>query len=674
MRGLGVVLRVLGVVALVAGCGSTPTPAPSATATPSTAPAYADTIRVALLRLGAGFGMEFANSTRGLDDQGKFIDRFLYRALYRHDARFAPVPDLAAEPCDVASDLVTITCRLRDARFSDGDPITADDVVFTYQLAMSDVCPFEVFPYCDSHNLASVESVDARTVRFTLKEPDAPFLTTVLPGIFIESNRATSDADSKWRATAEPIGAEAMAAEADRIDALLSRDPAPADAECEELLPDADALIRRAGIEPASPALFTKAPSLDIDACDELNARKELIADMHDALGMPPTDAMAVMDRHFSEYAPRAVGSGSWMVSSFDPGKELVVEAAPGAAPATPRFVFEFMTDRREALTREMAGTMDWVAIPGFQGNSQGSADLVRFVRQDPRLQVAHFAVPGTYTVLEYNQRPGEIMADEAIREAVDRCVDKPAIVEAATDGLAAPAWSFVPPGTWAAAADLPQLPRDVTAATELIAKAGWTMGADGYYAKAGRRLALTVLVNEAATYRHRFLELASLQLRDCGFELKLEPQRQGGPGGINEALCTWPLTFPGDKRPFEAVLWSAIGDPDPWNQSDFAGRAIIGAGQDCFSGSFTNPSGYRNDEFDGLLGKVRTTYDAALRVEYFKRMQEVLANDHAALFAWFNTEYDVLSPGLATTGGAIDLTTAGWSAQLETIIKSAGP
>ena len=38
--------------------------------------------------------------------------QLVYDGLYRYDASFEPVPDLAADPCDIADDGLTIRGRL----------------------------------------------------------------------------------------------------------------------------------------------------------------------------------------------------------------------------------------------------------------------------------------------------------------------------------------------------------------------------------------------------------------------------------------------------------------------------------------------------------------------------------------------------------------------------------
>mgnify|MGYP003694340631 CR=1 FL=1 len=86
-----------------------------------------------------------------------------------------PVEDLAAAPCTWSDDKLTITCRLRDAQFHDGVPLTADDVAFTFELLASDACFERDGALAAVPNLADARAADPRTAVFRLKEPDAAF-------------------------------------------------------------------------------------------------------------------------------------------------------------------------------------------------------------------------------------------------------------------------------------------------------------------------------------------------------------------------------------------------------------------------------------------------------------------------------------------------------------------
>src|SRR5262245_35645835 len=95
----------------------------------------------------------------------------IYNGLITHDKDTNIVPDLA-ESWTLAPDCREVTFKLRkNAKWHDGKPFTAEDVVFTSQLMTHPKTPS---PYKDDfEDVASVEAVDAHTVRVKYKAPFA---------------------------------------------------------------------------------------------------------------------------------------------------------------------------------------------------------------------------------------------------------------------------------------------------------------------------------------------------------------------------------------------------------------------------------------------------------------------------------------------------------------------
>ena len=96
----------------------------------------------------------------------------LYARLLRRDADGSLQPGLA-ESWKVSDDGKTVTLTLRDAKFSDGSPITADDVVFSL-LRVRDL-PDSAYS-APLQQMADAKAVDAKTVAITLKTVFAPFI------------------------------------------------------------------------------------------------------------------------------------------------------------------------------------------------------------------------------------------------------------------------------------------------------------------------------------------------------------------------------------------------------------------------------------------------------------------------------------------------------------------
>ncbi|TVQ57826.1 MAG: ABC transporter substrate-binding protein [Rhodobacteraceae bacterium] len=97
----------------------------------------------------------------------------IYEGLLRYDADLAPQPGLARE-WEVSEDGLVYTFRLAEnARWHDGEPFTAEDVVFSV-----DVFLRETHPRLRASlvHVETIEAVDDHTVRFTLNNPFGPFL------------------------------------------------------------------------------------------------------------------------------------------------------------------------------------------------------------------------------------------------------------------------------------------------------------------------------------------------------------------------------------------------------------------------------------------------------------------------------------------------------------------
>ena len=101
----------------------------------------------------------------------------VYAFLTRMGEDGTPKLDLA-ESMDVSEDGLTMTFVLKDAKFSNGDPITADDVVFTLNR-----CKESAYAKSNYATVESFEAVDAKTVVIHLLTPDR-----TLPYVLATSN------------------------------------------------------------------------------------------------------------------------------------------------------------------------------------------------------------------------------------------------------------------------------------------------------------------------------------------------------------------------------------------------------------------------------------------------------------------------------------------------------
>jgi peptide/nickel transport system substrate-binding protein len=91
-----------------------------------------------------------------------------------HDSTYV-VPGLA-ESWHISSDRKTYTFRLRSARFSNGAPVTADDVIYSLGRTFNPKTCFYSFLFA---SVTSVRKLNSRTIQIKLREPNTPLLESL---------------------------------------------------------------------------------------------------------------------------------------------------------------------------------------------------------------------------------------------------------------------------------------------------------------------------------------------------------------------------------------------------------------------------------------------------------------------------------------------------------------
>jgi ABC-type transport system substrate-binding protein len=584
-------------------------------------------------------------------DRPELVTRLVYNALYRYDDELSAVPDLAAEPCTVAADGLTITCTLVQTTFHDGSPLTADDVVFTYELGRADPgCRFVLGEFCEV-GLASVTAVDDRTVQFRLIAPNATFLTKILPGVLIDSKAVVEAAYAPLAERAPGLDATDYEAAAEALFTELGSD----DPDCAGALGGADALFEAAGLEPLPKDQFMRADAT-FDACMYAQETATLLADVGRSLRASGLEAIAAAYGALS-FNRAPVGTGPFRFVEIQDGTRVILDAFDRyhlGRPATPSIEIRLMRDAaaaRDALERR---EVHWMPIPLLD------PEMERELARNERLQIATWPAP-VYYMLAYNVRPGMLFSDRNLRSAVELCIDKPSTVDAATEGSGDPIYSHVTPFSWAYAPDLPRPIRDEAAARDLIELSGWTLGDDGVYVRDQERLSADVFVNAAETQRVAFMDLVAEQVRDCGIELNVIP---ADPDTVLAPLEEYPHIPGGYDEPFEAVFIGWLHGFDPhdelWHSHSVSSPA---------NPHGLNFMGFESNQVDDLLDRGLATYDQRERARIYRELQLVLAEEKPVLFAWSYRAHEALDARIGSTGGDLQLSSREWPWEWEKLI-----
>jgi oligopeptide transport system substrate-binding protein len=140
----------------------------------------------------------------------------LFEGLTRLDKNNVAQPALA-EKIDVSPDALKYTFHLRVAKFSNGDPLTADDFKFAWMRAMDPANAaedaYQIADYIkggDAYNAqmgkaedVGLKVIDPQTLEVTLESPTPYFLTMVAFPTYFPIDKKVVDANKDWNLNAE---------------------------------------------------------------------------------------------------------------------------------------------------------------------------------------------------------------------------------------------------------------------------------------------------------------------------------------------------------------------------------------------------------------------------------------------------------------------------------------
>ena len=159
------------------------------------------------------FKYRVLDNIRALDPQlaedvdTAYVVNQLFEGLYNEDADGNPVPG-AAESYEANADFTKYTFHLRDAKWSNGDPVTAGDFVYGWQRAVDPALASTYAYYLGLVNVVNaddivagklpitdlgVKAIDDKTLEVSLKAPTPWFVKTLAHSTLFAAPKATID-------------------------------------------------------------------------------------------------------------------------------------------------------------------------------------------------------------------------------------------------------------------------------------------------------------------------------------------------------------------------------------------------------------------------------------------------------------------------------------------------
>lgn len=331
-------------------------------------------------------------------------------------------------------------------------------------------------------------------------------------------------------------------------------------------------------------------------------------------LGIVPKHLLEGQDLNEpTSFLQSPVGTGPFKFKSFSSGNFLEVEANPNyvdGAPLLDGIIFKIIPDGNARVAQVRSGEIDLTIVEAPQVESLSSVSNIT-IREAPQVQYYFLSVNHTVPKLQ----------DPKVRQAISSVLDKQAIVDQILNGYGAVATGPVNPLLADFyTAEVTTYPYDPDAASALLDEAGWTKNGDKRVNAAGEELTISLNGPQGYPVLEQVLIYAQQELQNLGITVDL-------------TIDEWTVHL--DKyrnQQYELLLqwWITPPTPDLYNH--------------YYSTSPSNWWKYSNPTVDDLIVQARTQPDLAARVELYKQLQTIVADDLPVIYLWYGRELQALS------------------------------
>ncbi len=301
---------------------------------------------------------------------------------------------------------------------------------------------------------------------------------------------------------------------------------------------------------------------------------------------------LGIVARHAygDDYDRKPVGSGPFVLASWVEGEQMIARRNPlyyGPKPHFKRIVFLYGSeDAMFAAAR--AGKVDLVAVPAYLGIQKLPGMHVHAVKSVDHRGMMFPTVPDTGRKTAAGAPIGNnVTADIAIRKAVNRAIDRQALVAGVLEGFGRPAWFACDSLPW----DNPDnrmTDNDPQGARQLLADAGWRDDdQDGVLEKQGRAAQFNLVYPAGDSVRQGLSLAVADMLKPVGIRVSVEGK-------------SWDEI---KRRTHCDVIVYGWGSHDPLALYHIHHSSL--AGQDYY-----NPGFYHNPTVDDYLERAVTTGD----------------------------------------------------------------
>ena len=321
-------------------------------------------------------------------------------------------------------------------------------------------------------------------------------------------------------------------------------------------------------------------------------------------LGKDPRQ-FSMRDSRFNRHP---IGCGPFLFKEWKSDQFVSLDRYTGYWEGPPNYRQYLYRIIPDLLTQEMefyAGTVDAYAVPPHQ---------VARLNRDPRYQ-SFSGLSFGYTYIGYNLRR-EPFNDRRVRTALGMAIDVNKIIQYVLFGQGERITGPFPKQTDYYDQSVKPIPYDPKGALKLLEEAGWKRNREGWLEKNGKRLQFTLITNSGNDLRKAILTIAQDEWKKIGIDVRTD-------------VLEWAVFIQErvDKADFDALIlgWSMGIEPDLYQ---------------IWHSSQTHPFqlnfvGFKNEEADDLITKIRQEYSHERQVAYCHQLHELIAQEQPYTFLY---------------------------------------
>lgn len=221
-------------------------------------------------------------------------------------------------------------------------------------------------------------------------------------------------------------------------------------------------------------------------------------------------------------------GTGPWVLSEHKQNQYAVFTANPsywGTKPKLQSVRWTVMPDAQTMLMALQKGEID--LIFGSDGDQITSDAFAKLQKEGQYAVLASDPIASRAVLLNSNPKNSPVTTDPAVREAIQRAVNRKAITEGVLNGLESPAETLFAKNVPGCDVPLKPRPYDPAAAKKILQSDGWKKGADGIYIKNGKPCEVTFWFNSNNTQEKAIAEAIQSDLAKVGIRMNIRGEEK---------------------------------------------------------------------------------------------------------------------------------------------------